>query len=113
MKNLQKVLVGAGTALSFVLANSSKVLASSYISTTSDEGAGAFLGASLVSIICSLLIAIPLVGFWIWMLVDISKRHTTILPGKTKWIIAMLLLGTPVAIYYYFARKKKMDKMSK
>lgn len=52
------------------------------------------------------------------MILDASKRDTKVLPNKITWIALMYFLSYAglnwcVAIYYYFARKRVMDKIGK
>jgi hypothetical protein len=55
------------------------------------------------------------IGFTIMMVIDVAKRDEKVLPNKTLWLILMLFgivigqWGWIVALYYYFARKKKLD----
>lgn len=43
-------------------------------------------------------------AFWIWMIVDISKRP---LQNKTKWLLIVVLLNWLGAILYFFIARRK------
>lgn len=54
----------------------------------------------------------------IMMILDVNKRDEKVLPKKQMWMILMIVgifvgFGPFVALYYYFARKKKLDTMAK
>jgi hypothetical protein len=68
------------------------------------------------------LLSLAGIGFWIWMLIDVSQREFPIghEQEKTTWIIILLLsglfglcLGFPWigALIYYITIKKKYDAM--
>ena len=45
--------------------------------------------------------------FWIWMIVDVSKRKFKGESDKVMWILVVVLAGIIGAIIYYFVVKKK------
>lgn len=58
-------------------------------------------------IVIPLIIALPLVVFWLWMAWDLGKNDN--LPGSSKnnWMLAFIFLNVFAAIFYYFAEYKK------
>lgn len=53
------------------------------------------------------LILIPLLGFWLWMLIDCAKRD---IKNKTKWILILIFTSFIGAILYYFLVRNKYKK---
>jgi hypothetical protein len=117
MKKLAKAAAALSTALSSLVLGAAKVAAQTdwdwtYDTTTSaaDSGAiAAFTGMSLLCQIPMCIIGVAGLAFTIWMIVDAAKRDESVLPGKIKWILLMVLTGWIGALIYFFARKKKMD----
>lgn len=120
MKNyLRRVIAGGTTVTASFLALSGKVAAYSYDSYDYDDGSG--IGACLGSLSCICWIPFALIGvvFFIlnvWMIVDVLGRDESKLPNKTMWTVLLIVglfvgFGWIVALYYYFARKRKLDAM--
>ncbi len=93
---------------------------SSYYYSSSNENPAGFLFGSFLSIICwifACLVSLVTLGFTILMIIDVTKRDETVLPKKTTWLILMAVglfsggWGFFVAVYYYFARKRKLDAL--
>lgn len=51
-----------------------------------------------------------LFAFWIWMIVDVSKRP---LKNKTKWLLIVVLLSWLGALLYFFIARRKHIKSLK
>lgn len=67
-------------------------------SNAADQAAGLFL----------ILIALLVVGLWLWSLVDVLKRHYSDSTEKLIWvfvIVSTFFLGT--ILYFFLDRKKK------
>ncbi len=48
-----------------------------------------------------LLIILPLLAFWAWMLRDLLLTDRIIPPAKPYWLVAFILLNIPAAVFYY------------
>lgn len=48
-----------------------------------------------------MVIGLPLIGFWLWMIVDLSNNDY--LPRETKntWFLALVFLNVFGALWYY------------
>lgn len=119
-KLLKAVTAGATFVVSTMAATTGAFAQYYYNSTTDDSGFGACLGG----LSCLCWIPFALLGFvslifTIMMIIDVNKRDVAVLPNKNLYMILMLVgLFTGgwslfVALYYYFARKKKLDAMGK
>jgi hypothetical protein len=53
----------------------------------------------LVIIAIVFAIVLPLLAFWVWMLVDVIRKPVN---GKVTWIIFMSIFGIPISIVYFF-----------
>ena len=49
-----------------------------------------------------MLIGLPLIGFWFWMLRDLSNNQYISSSSKTTWFLAFVLLNIFGAAWYYF-----------
>ena len=49
----------------------------------------------------SAVIGIPLIGFWLWMLVDLTNNKYLLKDTKNKWFLAFILLNVIGAFWYY------------
>jgi hypothetical protein len=117
MKRLTKIAGSLGTAVaSFALMASSVSAATS----TASDTAGAGIGIAMMLVWCvAALVGIGLLVFTVMMIIDVNKRDEKVLPKKQMWMILMIVglfvggFGPLVAIYYYFARKKKLGPVAK
>jgi uncharacterized membrane protein YsdA (DUF1294 family) len=59
--------------------------------------------------LCCCVIMIPLIAFWIWMLIDAIKREYPAdrQNDKIVWILVVALAGWVGALVYYFVIKQK------
>lgn len=48
-----------------------------------------------------MLVGLPLIGFWLWMLVDLSKNDYLSKNTKNNWFIIFILLNIFGALWYY------------
>jgi hypothetical protein len=48
-----------------------------------------------------ILIGLPLIGFWLWMLTDLSKNDYLSGSKKNNWFLAFILLNIFAALGYY------------
>jgi hypothetical protein len=48
-----------------------------------------------------LLIGLPLIGFWFWMLIDLSNNDYLPQNTKNNWFLAFILLNIFAALWYY------------
>ncbi|MFC1780364.1 hypothetical protein ACFLY9_01580 [Patescibacteria group bacterium] len=123
MRKLAKTAAALSTVISTLVIGASRVVAQYYddwdytYTSTADEGVlAAITGMSLLCWIPICILSVVSFGFTIWMIIDVTKRDETVLPKKTMWLILMAAglvtggWGFWVAVYYFFARKKKMGK---
>jgi hypothetical protein len=47
------------------------------------------------------LIGVILIGFWLWMLVDLTNNTYIPKESKNKWFLAFILLNVFGAVWYY------------
>lgn len=47
------------------------------------------------------LIGLPLIGFWVWMLVDLTNNQYLSKEAKKYWFLAFILLNVFGALWYY------------
>lgn len=47
------------------------------------------------------VIGIPLIGFWLWMLVDLTNNNYIAKESKTNWYLIFILLNFFGALWYY------------
>lgn len=47
------------------------------------------------------LFGIPLIGFWLWMLVDLTNNPYLSKDSKNNWFLALVLLNVVGAFWYY------------
>jgi hypothetical protein len=47
------------------------------------------------------VIGIPIIGFWLWMLVDMTNNQYLSRESKNYWILAFVLLNIFGALWYY------------
>jgi hypothetical protein len=66
-----------------------------------------FSGAALTLII---VVALLVLAFEVWMLIDAIKNKQLTTSQKVWWIIGMFLLHPFVAIVYYFMYKLRSNK---
>ncbi len=48
-----------------------------------------------------LIIGLPLVGFWIWMLVDLANNDYLSNNEKTYWFIIIMIFNAVGSFWYY------------
>ena len=58
-----------------------------------------------------LAVALFCVVFWVMMVIAIAKNEKE--NDLVMWLILILLFGVPVAIIYYFVKKRPLDKERK
>lgn len=47
------------------------------------------------------VLGIPLIGFWLWMLVDMTNNQFITRESKNNWLLAFVLLNIFGALWYY------------
>ncbi len=47
------------------------------------------------------IFGIPLIGFWLWMLIDMTNNKYISRESKNNWILAFILLNVFGAAWYY------------
>ena len=47
------------------------------------------------------IIGVPLIGFWFWMLVDLTNNDYLSKQEKNNWFLALVLLNVVGAFWYY------------
>lgn len=67
-------------------------------------------GPSIAPVFVAALVlcGIVLVGFWLWMIVHAVRSE---IKDQAVWLLLLLLTNFWGAIVYYFAVKRKMDRM--
>lgn len=70
-------------------------------------GEGVFGICCCLGYIVALLLALGLVAFWIWMLIEVVTKEPAEEQSKVMWILIVALLGWIGALVYYFARRPK------
>lgn len=73
----------------------------------SDGGSSAFI---VIFYLCFCIAYIPILIFWIWMLVDVAKRQFEHKETKLPWVLAIVFGGLITALIYYFTVKKVSAK---
>ncbi|MBN2015670.1 hypothetical protein JW766_02455 [Candidatus Dojkabacteria bacterium] len=117
MRKVGKIATAAGTMLASLFMGATSVSAQS-------DSAGDVFGAGMSAFMCicyavAIIVGLGLLVFTVMMIVDVTKRDESVLPNKTMWMVLMIVgtvvggFGWIVAIYYYFARKRKLDAMGK
>ena len=48
-----------------------------------------------------LIISLPLLGFWLWMLIDLGKNDYISREAQNNWFLMLALLNIFGAIWYY------------
>lgn len=101
MRKALAKLTGAVAGAAVYLASASGAFAQyDYTYDSSDEGAGVLAFAMMC---CPWMIALPLLGFRIWMLVHVIQNAPE--DQKVLWILIVLLV--PFGDWVYFFTKKK------
>ena len=76
------------------------------------DAAAAFGG--LICVMVMLLIQIPLLILWVWMLVDCVKNEPSEGNDKVVWILVLVFTGIiGAAIYYFVRRPQRISKFGK
>jgi LPXTG-motif cell wall-anchored protein len=52
-----------------------------------------------------LLVVLPGIAFWIWMLIDCAMQEPDTGNTKIVWVIIIVLAGFIGAVIYFFARR--------
>jgi len=60
--------------------------------------------------ILMLFVWIAIIGFWIWMLIDLIKNQEK---DKVVWILVLIFTGILGAIVYFFVAKRGRKKGGK
>lgn len=48
-----------------------------------------------------LFLGFPLIGFWLWMLVDMTNNEYISADSKRNWFVSFILLNVFAAFWYY------------
>lgn len=68
-------------------------------------------GASIFVSIIPLVVVFGIMGFFIYVLVDILKSEFTNSVNKIIWLILVLLTGPlGIVLYFFIGRKQKIQK---
>jgi hypothetical protein len=54
-----------------------------------------------------LIIALPLVVFWLWMAWDLGKNDNLSSSSKYNWMLAFIFMNVFAAVFYYVNEYKK------
>ncbi len=60
-----------------------------------------------VIVLAAIALAVLLVVFWIWMIIDCAQRNFKKDNDKIVWILVIVLAGVIGAAIYYFVVKRK------
>ena len=56
-----------------------------------------------------LILGLPLIGFWLWMLVDLSNNKYLPRNTKNNWFLAIVLLNIFGAFWYYLVEYRNRN----
>ncbi len=56
-----------------------------------------------------MMIGLPLIGFWLWMLMDLTNNDYLSRDSKNNWFLALILLNIFGAIWYYMVEYKNRN----
>ncbi len=56
-----------------------------------------------------ILISIPILGFWFWMLSDLSNNEYISKQEKTNWFLIIVLLNVFGAAWYYLVEYRNRN----
>lgn len=48
-----------------------------------------------------MFVGLPLIGFWVWMFVDMTNNDYISGSSKNNWMLASVAANTFTALYYY------------
>lgn len=48
-----------------------------------------------------LFISLPLIGFWLWMVIDLTNNDYLSRESKNNWFLAIIFLNIFGAVWYY------------
>jgi hypothetical protein len=120
MSSIAKTLSKATVFVAGIAAFASTALAQSYTysSTAGDAAAGGIGLAMLGFWCCAGLFGLVLLGFNIWMAVDVLQRTEAEMPNRTMWLVLLIVgffasFGWIAALVYFFTEKKKLDAAKK
>ena len=117
MRKLLKIAAATGSTIVTMLLTTAKVAANNLDYDYGSDAASSALGSALclggsILPICGGIFGLVLGAFTIWMLIDVIQRDESVLPGKIKWLLVILLIPFG-SVAYYFMRKKKLGAVSK
>jgi hypothetical protein len=55
------------------------------------------------------VIGIPLFGFWLWMIVDLTNNDYLSKQSKNNWFLALVLLNVIGAFWYYMVEYRNRN----
>ena len=61
----------------------------------------------VIPLITGLIIALPLIAFWLWMAWDLGGNDNLSLSEKLYWQLAFIFMNIFAAVFYYFYEYKK------
>ncbi len=56
-----------------------------------------------------LIIGLPFIGFWFWMLVDLANNKYLSRDSKNNWFLALILLNVFGALWYYLVEYRNRN----
>lgn len=71
------------------------------------SGMSIFFGLWSMFVFSMMALNILGIAFWIWMIIDVSKREFKKPDDKTLWVLVVVLASWIGAIIYYFTIKSK------
>lgn len=57
-----------------------------------------------------MLFGLPLIGFWLWMIVDLTNNDYLSRESKNNWLLAFVLLNVFGALWYYMVEYRPRNK---
>ncbi len=56
-----------------------------------------------------MIVAIPLIGFWFWMLVDLANNNYISRESKNNWFLIIIFLNVFGAFWYYLVEYRNRN----
>jgi len=56
-----------------------------------------------------LIFGLPLIGFWLWMLIDLTENEYLSEESKNNWFVAFILLNVFGAFWYYLVEYRNRN----
>lgn len=76
------------------------------------QGHGLYTGLalSLVLLLCFAVVALGLLAFWVWMIIDCATRSFSEPNDKIVWILVIVLFYLVGAVIYFFVGRRRGER---